>query len=86
MFRNCFVFLCSCIYTYITSFDDKTTRAERQNTDKFAPFREIWSMFIENCKKYYTPSQNCTIDEQLLEFRGKFFAKVYIKSKPDNME
>lgn len=78
MSRNRFVFMCSCI-----RFDDKTTRAERQNTDRFAAFREIWSMFIENCKKYYTPLQNCTIDEQLLGFRGKFFAKVYIKNKPD---
>lgn len=78
MSRNRFEFMCSCI-----RFDDKTTRAERQNADRFAAFRKIWSMFIENCKKYYTPLQNCTIDEQLLGFRGKFFAKVYIKSKPD---
>lgn len=39
--------------------------------------------FIKNCTKYYSPSTNCTIDEQLLGFQGRFGARVYIPSKPD---
>lgn len=71
MTRNRFIFLASCI-----RFDDKTTRRDRQIIDGLTAIREIWDMFIKNCTEYYTPSQNCTIDEQLLEFKGKFFAKV----------
>ncbi|XP_018398737.1 PREDICTED: piggyBac transposable element-derived protein 4-like [Cyphomyrmex costatus] len=77
MSRNRFIFLSLCL-----RFDDKTTRKDRQSTDRLTAIRER-DKFIENCTKYYIPSQNCTIDEQLLGFRGKFFAKVYIKSKPD---
>ncbi|XP_018368816.1 PREDICTED: uncharacterized protein LOC108764906 [Trachymyrmex cornetzi] len=78
MTRNRFIFLGSCL-----RFDDKTIRKDRQTTDRLTAIREIWDKFIENCTKYYTPSQSCTIDKQLLGFREKFFAKVYIKSRPD---
>lgn len=63
-------------------FDDRETRAERRQTDLFAPIREIWEMFIEKCRTHYSPSNNLTIDEQLLGFRGNYGARVYIKSKP----
>lgn len=38
-------------------------------------------MFIKNCRNNYNLSTNVTTDEQLLSFRGRFSAKVYIKSK-----
>lgn len=63
-------------------FDDKTTRAERRAIDNLAPVREIWDIFIKNCELNYSPSECLTIGEQLLGFRGKFSARVYIKSKP----
>ncbi|XP_011169195.1 uncharacterized protein LOC105202399 [Solenopsis invicta] len=72
MTRDRFIFLGSCI-----RFDDKTTRKDRQTADGLTAIRKIWDLFIENCTKYYTPSENCTVGEQLLEFEGKFFAKVY---------
>ncbi|XP_018403103.1 PREDICTED: piggyBac transposable element-derived protein 3-like [Cyphomyrmex costatus] len=78
MTRNRFIFLSSCL-----RFDDKTTRKDRQTTDRLTAIREIWDEFIKNCTKYYIPSQSCTIGEQLLGFKGKFFAKVYIKGEPD---
>lgn len=68
-------FLINCL-----RFDDKTVR---DRSDKFAPIREIWSIFINNCTKSYTPHSYCTIDEQLLGFRGKCPFRVYISSKPD---
>lgn len=63
-------------------FDDKNTRRERRVSDNLAPVREIWDIFIKNCELNYSPSEFLTIDEQLLGFRGKFSARVYIKSKP----
>lgn len=75
---NRYKFLLSCL-----RFDDKSTRVERKRGDRFAPIREIWTDFIENCKKLYSPSQFCTIDEQLLGFRGRCPFRIYIKSKPD---
>lgn len=63
-------------------FDDKTTRTARRAKDGLAPIREIWDMFMTNCQNNYNPSEFMTIDEQLLGFRGRFSARVYIKSKP----
>jgi hypothetical protein len=51
--------------------------------DKFGAVREIWDMFIANCKIYYTPSVYCTVDEQLLGFRGRCRFRVYIQNKSD---
>ena len=63
-------------------FDDKNTRDVRRETDAFAPIRELWDTFIGNCQANYTASDFLTIDEQLLDFRGKFSERVYKKSKP----
>ena len=64
-------------------FDNKETRVVRKTIDKFAPIRELWDIFINNCKSYYTPFQFCTIDEQLVGFRGKCPFRIYMSSKPD---
>ncbi|XP_043271936.1 piggyBac transposable element-derived protein 4-like [Venturia canescens] len=64
-------------------FDDKTTRGERRETDKFAPIREVWEQFLSNCKLNYNPASYVTIDEQLVSFRGRCPFKVYNGSKPD---
>nr|CAH7714948.1 unnamed protein product [Callosobruchus chinensis] len=63
-------------------FDDKATRAERKNLDRFAPIREIWDELISNCKSSYKPGSYVTIDEQLLAFRGRCPFRMYIPSKP----
>lgn len=78
MSRNRFWFLSKNL-----RFDDKVTRAERRETDKFAPIREVWEQLLSNCKKYYNPTSHCTIDEQLVSFRGRCPFKVYNGSKPD---
>ncbi|XP_022909074.2 piggyBac transposable element-derived protein 4-like [Onthophagus taurus] len=61
-------------------FDDKTRRPQN---NKFACIEELWNMFIEKCKWNYKPHNFCTVDEQLLSFRGRCGFRVYIKSKPD---
>lgn len=65
-------------------FDDTTTRAERIRAtgDKLQAFREIIELIKANCIKAYDPSKWMTVDERLQAFRGKFFGKVYIMSKP----
>lgn len=64
-------------------FDDKDTRESRRANDKFAPIREVWNLFVEQCRNLYKPSAYMTVDEQLLGFRGKCPFRQYIKSKPD---
>lgn len=64
-------------------FDDKETRRQRRFTDKLAPVREIWEIFIKNCVTNYEPSSNCMIDEQLVSFRGRCPFRIYMKNKPD---
>jgi len=64
-------------------FDDRGTRESRRATDKFAPIRDLWNLFVEQNRKLYTLSAYMTVDEQLLGFRGKCPFRQYIKSKPD---
>ncbi|XP_014478152.1 PREDICTED: piggyBac transposable element-derived protein 4-like isoform X2 [Dinoponera quadriceps] len=76
MTQHRFTFLLTCL-----RFDDRKTRNERRAEHALAPIKEIWDLFIDNCAKYYSPSTNCTIDEQLLGFQGHFEARVYMPSK-----
>lgn len=78
MSLNRFDFLTSCL-----RFDDKATRPQRKESDKFAPIRQIWEMFISNCRAFYTPHEYCTIDEQLMGYRGNCPFRIYMASKPD---
>lgn len=73
-----FKFLIRCL-----RFDNKNTREERKIHDKIAPIREIFTLFVENCKKHYSSGQNVTIDEKLEGFRGKCSFKQFIPSKPN---
>jgi hypothetical protein len=72
-----FEFLTLCIW-----FDDKASRPEQTINDKSAAIRKIWDMFIANCKMYCTSSFYCTVDEQLLGFRGRCPFRVDIQNKP----
>ncbi|KAB0805400.1 hypothetical protein PPYR_02396 [Photinus pyralis] len=63
-------------------FDDKETREQRRAIDKLAPIRNLFDIFVENCKKYYTVSEYTTIDEKLEAFRGRCGFKQYIPNKP----
>ena len=73
--RHRFTFLSSTI-----RFDKKSTRNPE---DRFSPVRNIWGIFIENCKRAYNPSKKLTVDEQLLSFRGRCIFRMYMKAKPD---
>ncbi|XP_044589814.1 piggyBac transposable element-derived protein 3-like isoform X2 [Cotesia glomerata] len=63
-------------------FDDANTRAQRMETDKAAPIRDIWTMLNSNLAKHYKPTECLTIDEQLYPYRGRTRFTQYIPSKP----
>lgn len=73
--KHRFTFLSTCL-----RFD---VRDDREKDDRFAPIRDLWNMFMDNCKSNYIPSHECTVDEQLLSFRGRCKFRVYMKDKPD---
>ena len=52
-------------------FDNRDTRLQRRQTDKFAPFCCFWNRFIKNCCKHYAVSAYVTIEKQLIPFRGR---------------
>uniref|UniRef100_A0A913HC22 DDE_Tnp_1_7 domain-containing protein n=1 Tax=Strongyloides stercoralis TaxID=6248 RepID=A0A913HC22_STRER len=51
--------------------------------DPFTHIRSLWEKFIQHCNDNYTPSCECTIDEQLLSFKGNCMFRMYIPNKPD---
>lgn len=53
-------------------------RIQRREIDKLTPIRELFELFVENCKKYFLPSEYVTIDEQLVKFRGRCPHSEYI--------
>ncbi|XP_073510786.1 uncharacterized protein [Phyllobates terribilis] len=64
-------------------FDEKSTRSERLQTDKFALFSTVWDRFIENCIACYKPGPYITVDEQLFPSKTRCPFKQDMPSKPD---
>lgn len=60
-------------------FDIRNTR---NTSDRLAPIRIVFGSFVQNCMRNYTPSEQVTIDEQLVTFRGRCKFRMYIPSKP----
>ncbi|KAG5879080.1 hypothetical protein JTB14_006348 [Gonioctena quinquepunctata] len=58
-------------------FDDQSTKPQREEQDKLAAIRDIWEMFVSNCKNSF--------DEQLVCFWGRCPFRQYIKSNPSRM-
>ena len=75
-----FQFLLICI-----RFDDRDTRVQRRNGEqgRMAPIYDFFTNVNENCKTFYSPSGEVTVDEQLYPFRGRCAFRVYIPNKPD---
>lgn len=55
-------------------FDELVTRIEKKVTDKFAPFRELFDLFV--CKENYSIGELCTIDKTLVAFHGHCLFKM----------
>lgn len=63
-------------------FDDKDTRSERVETDRFAAISDIWKSFVANCIKSYNPGRYITIDEQLFPTKTHCCFLEYSATKP----
>lgn len=71
-----------CRFTQIKAmlrFDDRRTRSPE---DPFSPIRHVFNIFVKQLSRFYEPSSNLTLDEQLMEFHGRVKFKQYIPSKP----
>lgn len=64
-------------------FDDKSSRTERRQTNKFAPIQELWDSVIKRCGDAFFPGENTTVDEQLFPCKCRCPFLQYIASKPD---
>ncbi|XP_073528958.1 uncharacterized protein [Phyllobates terribilis] len=64
-------------------FDEKSTRSERLQMDKFALFSTVWDRFIENCIACYKPGPYITVEEQLFPSKTRCPFTQYMPSKPD---
>lgn len=78
MSKQRFLFILRCV-----RFDDKATRAERQETDKLAAIRALFDYIVNKCGQLFTPSEYLTVDEQLVAFRGHCNFRQYMPSKPN---
>ena len=77
--NNRFELLLTCLRFY-----NKDTPDKRLPQNKFAPMKEVWDSFIANCGPLYVPTENLSIDEQLLGFRGRCEFRMYIPNKLAN--
>lgn len=64
-------------------FDDKSTRSERRKTDKLCPIRNIWEKVTGKFSQFYVPSENLTVDEQLMPCRCRCCFIQFMPKKPD---
>lgn len=78
MSKERFEFIVRCL-----RMDDKTLRPTLRPNDAFVPARNVWELFIQQCRINYNPGSEVTIDEQFLGFRGRCPFRIYIPNKPD---
>lgn len=50
-------------------------------TDKFAPFSDVWSGFVDNCTACYKPGAHISVGEQLLPTRAQCSFAQYLFNK-----
>lgn len=66
-------------------FDNKETRPDRKNVERFPPIHDIWDELINICRSSYTLFSYTTLDEQLLVFRGRCGFRMFILNNLPNM-
>ncbi|KAJ4437694.1 hypothetical protein ANN_17839 [Periplaneta americana] len=65
-------------------FDEKATRFQRLQIDRFAAATPIWNTFIANyCLLCYKSSENITVDEQLFPCKARCPFIQYMGNEPD---
>ena len=67
-------------------FNNFLTRDIRNNVDKLAPIRNIWSIFLQQLRLLYIPSESLIIDEQFVFTRGRCGLNNIFLLNRENME
>lgn len=63
------------------SFHDTRDLSLRSELDKLAPIREVLDIFLHNCQNSLSPGELLTIDDMLVEFKGKCPFRQYVPKK-----
>lgn len=63
----------------VLRFDNRDTRAR---SDKLAPIRDVWERWVQLLPLMFNPGPEVTVDERLVDFRGKCPFRQYMPSKP----
>ncbi|XP_066904243.1 piggyBac transposable element-derived protein 4-like [Halyomorpha halys] len=63
------------------SFHDPRDLSLRSELDKLAPIREVLEVFVHNCQNSLSPGELLTIDDMLVEFKGKCPFRQYMPKK-----
>lgn len=70
-----------CVFGKCIRFDDITTRETTKQSNKLAPKKQVFNIFVSNFQNYFKPSVYLTLNEQQVAFRGRmvWFSHVYKK-------
>ena len=71
-----------CRIPRIVRFDEKFTRSQRLQTDKFALTSDVFSRFVSNCQTNYAPGPHIYVDEQLFPSKTRCPFTQFMASKP----
>ena len=66
----------------VITFDDKNTRKDHHKSDRFAAFREIFEMFIDNCSRGINTDGYICLDKTLYPSRPRISFWQYNAMKP----
>jgi hypothetical protein len=64
-------------------FDERSSRSQRLQTDKYALMSAVHERIVENFQKAYIPHESLTADEQLFPCKVRCSFLQYMSNKPD---
>ena len=68
-------------------FDDQPNRVRSgPHADKFAPIRQVFEHFANQCQKKYTCKFSLTVDEQLMLLKSRCSFVTFMQNKPDKYD
>ena len=67
--------------------DDKPNRVRSgPGADKFAPIRQVFQNFANQCQKKYMCKFSLTVDEQLMPLKSRCSFVTFMRNKPDKYD